>query len=97
MTTFVEFPFTGLTFESICANPEHRNAAYDLYAVSNHMGSMGSGHYTGYAKNPTDQKWYLFDDSVVTGPVEEKVVKSKSAYVLFYRRRSSGSQAYRNA
>lgn len=24
---------------------------YDLYAVSNHFGGLGGGHYTAYAKN----------------------------------------------
>jgi len=24
---------------------------YDLYAVSNHMGDLGGGHYTAYCKN----------------------------------------------
>jgi len=39
---------------------------YDCYAVSNHYGNMGFGHYTAYAKNPIDSKWYEFDDSRVT-------------------------------
>ena len=39
---------------------------YDLYAVSNHRGSMTSGHYWTYAKSPLDQKWREFNDSSVT-------------------------------
>ena len=35
---------------------------YDLYAVSNHFGGLGGGHYTAYAKNPDTNKWYDFDD-----------------------------------
>lgn len=35
---------------------------YDLYAVSNHFGGLGGGHYTAYAKNPDSNKWYDFDD-----------------------------------
>ena len=27
------------------------------------MGGLGGGHYTAYAKNPTKNKWYEFDDS----------------------------------
>ena len=37
---------------------------YDLYAVSNHMGSMGFGHYTAYVRNGS--KWYEMDDSSVS-------------------------------
>jgi ubiquitin C-terminal hydrolase len=37
---------------------------YDLYAVSNHMGSMGFGHYTAYVNN--SGKWYEMDDSDVS-------------------------------
>ena len=32
---------------------------YDLFAVSNHYGSLGGGHYTAYAKNPVHKKWSL--------------------------------------
>lgn len=36
---------------------------YDLYAVDNHYGGLGGGHYTAYAKNSKDKEWYSFDDS----------------------------------
>lgn len=29
---------------------------YELYAVSNHYGGLGGGHYTAFAKNK--DKWY---------------------------------------
>ena len=29
---------------------------YELYAISNHYGGLGGGHYTAYAKN--DGKWF---------------------------------------
>jgi ubiquitin C-terminal hydrolase len=38
---------------------------YDLYAVSNHFGSLGGGHYTAFAKNPIYKNWFEFDDSRV--------------------------------
>lgn len=62
---------------------------YDCYAVSNHMGGLGGGHYTAYAKNAIDDKWYNFNDSScsqVRGNPEGSVVSS-AAYNLFYRRR----------
>lgn len=39
---------------------------YDLYAVDEHMGGLGGGHYRAYAKNHVNGKWYHFDDSYVT-------------------------------
>ncbi len=47
---------------------------------------MGGGHYTAYAKNFKDGKWYKYDDSSVQR-MDESRVKTSSAYVLFYRRR----------
>jgi ubiquitin carboxyl-terminal hydrolase 4/11/15 len=43
-----------------------------------------AGHYTAYAKNLIDKKWYNLDDSSV-GPVDK--VQTPAAYVLFYHRR----------
>ena len=61
---------------------------YDLYAVSNHYGGMGGGHYTAYAKN--GEKWYDFNDSSVHGISESSIVGS-GAYILFYMRRDWSS------
>eukprot|EP01026_Neomeris_dumetosa_P065058 TRINITY_DN6230_c1_g1_i1.p1 TRINITY_DN6230_c1_g1~~TRINITY_DN6230_c1_g1_i1.p1 ORF type:complete len:378 (+),score=48.66 TRINITY_DN6230_c1_g1_i1:166-1299(+) len=66
---------------------------YDLFAVSNHYGSLSGGHYTAYCKMPDDGKWYSFDDSNVSqvNDVEASVV-SEAAYVLFYRRQTEQQQ-----
>lgn len=63
-----------------------RPYVYDLIAVSNHYGAMGVGHYTAYAKNKLNGKWYYFDDSNVSLASEDQIV-TKAAYVLFYQRR----------
>ena len=60
---------------------------YDLYAVSNHFGGMGGGHYTAYAKNNINGKWYDFNDSFVSECSNLENVVTDAAYVLFYRRR----------
>ena len=57
-----------------------------MYAVSNHYGSLYSGHYTAFAKNFVDKEWYEFDDSQVTIKTEQDCVTS-GAYILFYKRR----------
>lgn len=69
-------------------NPNAGPCRYDLIAVSNHYGGMGGGHYTGYAKNKDDGKWYNFDDSSVSPASEDQIV-SKAAYVLFYQRQDT--------
>ena len=63
---------------------------YDLYAVSNHFGGMGGGHYNAYCKMP-DGQWHCFDDSQVR-PVNQSDIVSSSAYVLFYRRQHEAQQ-----
>jgi ubiquitin C-terminal hydrolase len=49
LSTFVDFPVEGLDMGQFCVNPEFKGekGIYDLYGVSNHMGNMGGGHYTG--------------------------------------------------
>jgi len=91
LETFVNYPTTGLDLSRHLLVPNANNEnppIYDLYAVSNHYGSMGGGHYTAYAMNKETKKWYKFDDSW-TAEVNEREVVTSSAYVLFYRRRGS--------
>ncbi|KAF9071565.1 hypothetical protein BDP27DRAFT_1321959 [Rhodocollybia butyracea] len=69
---------------------------YDLFAVDEHLGGLGGGHYRAYAQNHMNNKWYHFDDSFVSESAAERAVNS-NAYLLFYRRRTSsplGGQSY---
>jgi ubiquitin carboxyl-terminal hydrolase 2/21 len=36
---------------------------YNLFAVSNHIGSAFGGHYTAYCKHPQSKEWHSFNDS----------------------------------
>ncbi|MCO5585236.1 hypothetical protein L7F22_039169 [Adiantum nelumboides] len=62
---------------------------YDLYAVDNHFGGLGGGHYTAYAKHPETEQWHYFDDSSVRSVHDPNETKSSAAYLLFYRRRTT--------
>jgi len=85
--TEVDFPLEGLDMSQFIQGAQkHENMIYDCYAVSNHFGGMGFGHYTAYAKNPLNGKWYDFDDSRYDQVRPENVV-TNAAYNLFYRRR----------
>lgn len=84
----VNFPITDLDLsEHVVYKDDPRGSIYDLYAVDNHYGGLGGGHYTAYVKNFMDNKWYYFDDSRVTETVPENSVAG-SAYLLFYIRRT---------
>ena len=65
---------------------------YDLYGVVNHFGTMSGGHYTATIKNERTQEWLYYDDSSVRTYAEGDVV-SKSAYILFYRRKDLAQQS----
>ncbi|KAJ3331805.1 CSN-associated deubiquitinating enzyme Ubp12 [Blyttiomyces sp. JEL0837] len=66
---------------------------YDLFAVSNHYGGVGGGHYTAFAKNPVDQNWYHFDDTKVFLVQDEEEIMTEAAYLLFYQRRRPNQAA----
>ncbi|CAA7059304.1 unnamed protein product [Microthlaspi erraticum] len=85
---FVDFPVHGLDLSKYVKSKDGQTHLYELYAISNHKGGMGGGHYTAYAKLMDENKWYCFDDSFV-GPKNESDIKSSDAYVLFYRRVTS--------
>uniref|UniRef100_A0A8B9RNM9 Ubiquitin carboxyl-terminal hydrolase 15 n=1 Tax=Astyanax mexicanus TaxID=7994 RepID=A0A8B9RNM9_ASTMX len=88
LDSLVDFPLHDLDMSEFLINPNAGPCRYDLIAVSNHYGGMGGGHYTAYAKNKDDGKWYNFDDSIVS-PVSEDQIVSKAAYVLFYQRQDT--------
>ncbi|KAK4705241.1 hypothetical protein P7C70_g972, partial [Phenoliferia sp. Uapishka_3] len=102
---FVDFPIEGFNMEPFVQGDkverrvleasgvtlgEPESLIYDLYAVDNHYGGLGGGHYTAYAKNPETDKWYDFDDSRVS-PISDPAskIKTSAAYLLFYRRRTT--------
>lgn len=81
----VDFPLKGLDLTDVVIHREgDEKVIYDCFAVSNHYGGLGGGHYTAYALN--NGQWFHFDDSIVT-LVDESEVVSKAAYVLYYCRR----------
>lgn len=97
----VDFPLTGLDLSDYFMHwkeqQQHKQGAsgmqqkpiYDLYAVSNHYGGLGGGHYTAYCLNENGI-WCHYDDSRITSHVDPKEVVSDAAYVLYYRRKDIG-------
>lgn len=85
--TFIDFPLNDLDLREIVTEwKEGEEPIYDCYAVSNHFGGLGGGHYTAYARGD-DNTWSNFDDSRVTSSVPESEVVSSAAYCLYYKRK----------
>lgn len=58
----VDFPLEGLDLSKrVGCKEDGKEYLYDLFAVDNHYGGLGGGHYTAYAKNFFDGKWYDFN------------------------------------
>lgn len=54
----VDFPIEGLDLNGrIASAAPEENLVYDLFAVDNHYGGLGGGHYTAYAKNFLTDEW----------------------------------------
>ncbi|KAF7803975.1 ubiquitin carboxyl-terminal hydrolase 5 [Senna tora] len=86
LETFVNFPIHDFDLTNYIANKNNsRRQLYELYALTNHYGSMGSGHYTAHIKLIEENRWFNFDDSHIS-PISEDEVNTAAAYVLFYRR-----------
>ncbi|XAR70110.1 Ubiquitinyl hydrolase 1 [Bertholletia excelsa] len=94
LDTFVNFPVHDLDLSKYVKYKAAfgQSYVYELYAVSNHYGGLGGGHYSAYAKLIDENRWYHFDDAHVSA-VSEADIKTSAAYVLFYRRVKVNSSA----
>uniref|UniRef100_A0A7N8X215 Ubiquitin carboxyl-terminal hydrolase n=1 Tax=Mastacembelus armatus TaxID=205130 RepID=A0A7N8X215_9TELE len=90
LDSLVDFPLRDLDMSEFLINPNAGPCRYDLIAVSNHYGGMGGGHYTAYAKNKDDGKWYNFDDSSVSPANEDQIVVSVISPTVCYSQRRLG-------
>ena len=80
----IEFSLDDLDLEKYVDGYNKYNAHYEAFAIINHTGYLGFGHYYSYCKNGNGE-WYMFDDSDVT---ELDKVTHDNAYVILYRRKN---------
>ena len=60
----VDFPIKGLDLTTrVAMQEEGKSPIYDLFAVDNHYGGLGGGHYTACASNfmEENQSWYEYN------------------------------------
>lgn len=89
----VEVKVSDLDLTSFMSGPLQPDCRprFDLYAVVNHFGTVGGGHYTAYARHKPTKTWNYFDDcSVQENKCPDDIDSHQSAaYVLFYQRRGN--------
>ena len=82
----VDFPLEDLDMGKYICGPDKDHSKYDLFAISQHYGGTGGGHYTAVCKN-IDGNWYDYNDASCYKSSTKGIVNN-SAYVLFYRKRN---------
>ena len=83
--TFVKYPIDKLDLNEYMNNNNRNNKMeYELFSVIVHISYQNCGHYISYCKYYN--KWYEFDD-IYAREVNENIILSKDAYILFYRRK----------
>jgi len=92
VSTRVDFPLRGLNMQKFLhSSAQRQTSLYDLIGIVQHSGSTGGGHYIGYCKHPSNDRWFCYNDESVH-PVDEKKVASVQAYMLFYKKRDRPSR-----
>jgi ubiquitin carboxyl-terminal hydrolase 4/11/15 len=82
----VNFPINDFDVSEFVEDKSANNV-YDLFAISNHYGSLGGGHYTAFVRGRDDTtQWYRCDDSNVSR-CDVSSICTEAAYVLFYVRK----------
>ena len=70
LDVLVDFPVEGLDLSTrLAVQEEGKSTLYDLFAVDNHYGGLGGGHYTAYAQNFNDNQWYEYNGESSTNPM----------------------------
>jgi ubiquitin carboxyl-terminal hydrolase 4/11/15 len=58
----VDYPIRELDMsDRVGLKEDGKSYVYDLFAVDNHYGGLGGGHYTAMAKNFNDDQWYDYN------------------------------------
>jgi len=88
--TVIKFPLT-LDMKPYLYEPNLLNnqndTLYELYAVSSHMGTnFENGHYFSNCK--IGDKWYVFNDDVISKINNISEIINNRAYILFYKRKT---------
>lgn len=82
---------TTLNLSRVASSSSHHSVKsphYELVGVVNHSGEINFGHYTADCRNPSNGKWYHFNDSSVSETRMGESIDSSSPYLLFYAKKA---------
>jgi len=82
LSALVDFPLQNLDLGSYTDSATR--STFNCYGVSNHSGTLYSGHYTATARHPYNGNWSTFSDASVSKLTTSSSVISKEAYLLFF-------------
>lgn len=85
ITRLIRFPLTGIDISQYVMSGG-QDAVYDVYAVMNHTGNIGSGHCFTHAMG-RDGRWFVYDDEKEVEQISTSKVVTNDAYVILARRR----------
>jgi len=71
------------------------NLIYNLYGVITHYGESGpSAHFLAFCKSPINNKWYRYNDAMVTivNNLQKDVIEFGNPYILFYKQQPQQQQ-----
>ncbi len=89
----VHYPIEGLDISPYLSTPELGMPKYNLFAVTEHYGSLSGGHYVAVCRSFWKKGWVAYDDSTL-GLVKPEDVTNKNGYVLFYHREDVEKEVY---
>ena len=79
-----------INLTSYLLNSNNEQYIYSIYGVITHLGESGEGgHFIAACKSPVDNKWYRYNDAIVTEITnyDKEVVQFPTPYILFYQRK----------
>ena len=86
-----EYPLVLDIDKYVCQKEGNDNNKYELICVLSHYGeSSMSGHFIAFCKSPVDNKWYCYNDAIVTKTEDPRRQSSGNydgiPYVLYYQK-----------
>lgn len=88
LDVLVDFPIEGLDLTERVISKDGKELVYDLFAVDNHYGGLGGGHYTAVARNFIDGNWYDYNGMLLPRRIHTSKLPLTGPKTPWYQRRT---------